>query len=138
MPATAATALSPAKPSMNRSAKPLGSQPVLRSREAASSKKAPPSEHEILFQRFFKSIGPRTYAVQVKKARNGNHYLVLTEGQRDEKTGAVRKSRVFVFSEDFVEFFRLIKGAAEFVKEHPVPPEVRDKQQKRWAAKCEE
>src|SRR5688500_1724565 len=30
------------------------------------------AEHEILFQRFFKSVGPRTYVAQVKKATNGN------------------------------------------------------------------
>ena len=44
-------------------------------------------EHEIMFQNWFKSVGPRTYAAQVKKAKNGNHFLVLTEGKRDEKTG---------------------------------------------------
>ena len=79
------------------------------------------AEHEILFQKFFKSVGPRTYAAQVKRADNGNHYLVLTEGKRDEATGEVRKTRLFVFSEDFVEFFRLIKSAAEFIKANPVP-----------------
>src|SRR5688572_10098662 len=78
-----------------------------------------PKEHEILFQKFFRSVGPRTYAAQVKRATNGNHYLVLTEGKRDEKTGDVRKCRVFVYSEDFVELFRLIKAAAEFIKDNP-------------------
>src|SRR5260370_157969 len=43
-------------------------------------------DHEILFQHWFKSVGPRTYAAQLKKAGNGNHYLVLTEGRRDDKT----------------------------------------------------
>ena len=90
-------------------------------------------DHDILFQKFFKSVGPRTYAAQVKRARNGNHYLVLTDGQRDEKTGDLRKSRVFVYSEDFVEFFRLVKAAAEFIKEHPVSDEVRRRQAERWA-----
>jgi hypothetical protein len=89
--------------------------------------------HDILFQKFFKSVGPRTYAAQVKRARNGNHYLVLTDGHRDDKTGELRKSRVFVYSEDFIEFFRLVKAAAEFIKEHPVPDEVRRRQAERWA-----
>src|SRR5688572_13535174 len=32
------------------------------------------AEHEILFQKYFKSVNPqRTYAAQVKKAGNGNH-----------------------------------------------------------------
>ena len=96
----------------------------------------PPSaqtDQEILFQKFFKSVGPRTYAAQVKRARNGNHFLVLTEGRRDEKTGDVRKARAFVYSEDFVEFFRLVKSAAEFIKENPVPPEVKRRQEQFWA-----
>ena len=56
--------------------------------------KGPKPEPKILFQKFFKSIGPRTYAAQVKEAGNGNHFLVLTEGRRDEKTGEVRKTRL--------------------------------------------
>lgn len=91
-----------------------------------------PADHEILFQKFFKSVGPRTYAAQVKRATNGNHYLVMTEGKRDEKTDEVRKTRLFVYSEDFVEFFRLVKSAAEFVKANPVPEDVRRKREKFW------
>jgi hypothetical protein len=40
-------------------------------------------EPKILFQKFFKSLGPRTYAAQVKELANGNQMLVLTEGKRD-------------------------------------------------------
>src|SRR5947208_354484 len=58
-------------------------------------------EAKILFQKFFKSVGPRTYAAQIKEAHNGNHFLVLTEGKRDEATNEVRKTRIFIFSEDF-------------------------------------
>ncbi len=99
------------------------------------AKARPAAEHEILFQSYFKSVGPRTYAAQVKRAGNGNHFLVLTEGQRDEKTGDVRKSRVFVFSEDFVALFKMLKDAAEFIKAHPVPDEVRAKREKFWAGR---
>ena len=96
------------------------------------------ADHEILFQQFFKSVGPRTYAAQVKRAGNGNHYLVLTEGKRDEKTGEVRKVRLFLFSEDFVEFFKLMKGTAEFIKAHPLPDEVKRKREKFWAKQAAE
>ena len=45
-------------------------------------------EHEILFQQFFKSANPqRTYAAQLKRASNGNHYLVLTEGSSSDGKG---------------------------------------------------
>jgi hypothetical protein len=104
-------------------------------RSASSSSSGGPSspdEHDILFQKFFKSVGPRTYAAQVKRAKNGNHYLVLMEGKRDEASGDVRKTRLFIYSEDFVEFFRLIKSAAEFIKDHPLPAEIREKRVQYW------
>src|SRR4051794_21557514 len=64
------------------------------------------ANHEILFQTYFKSANPRrTYAAQVKRATNKNHYLVLTEGKRDDKTQELRLTRLFLYSEDFAEFF---------------------------------
>jgi hypothetical protein len=90
-------------------------------------------EHPILYQDYFKSVGPRTYAAQVKKAGNGNHYLVLTEGKRDEATNEVRKTRLFLFSEDFAAFFKMMKATAEFIKANPVPPEVVKKRNAFWA-----
>ena len=92
----------------------------------------PKAEPKILFQDFFKSVGPRTYAAQVKEAGNGNHFLVLTEGKRDE-SGELRKTRLFVFSEDFPAFFRMIKASAEFIKAHPVSDEVKKKRDKFWS-----
>jgi hypothetical protein len=57
----------------------------------------------------------------------------VMEGKRDGSTGEVRKTRLFIYSEDFVEFFRLIKSAAEFIKAHPLPADVRAKREKYWA-----
>jgi hypothetical protein len=90
-------------------------------------------EHEILFQKYFKSVGPRTYAAQLKRAGNGNHFLVLTEGKRDEKTAEVRKTRLFVFGEDFATFFRMLHETAKFIRENPVSDEVRAKRERYWA-----
>lgn len=98
----------------------------------------PPGEQKILFQQFFKSVGPRTYAAQVKEANNGNHFLVLTEGKRDDATGEVRKTRLFVFSEDFAEFFDLLEQTARFIKAHPVPEEVEQRRRRFWAKKKSE
>lgn len=98
----------------------------------------PKPEAQILFQQFFKSVGPRTYAAQVKQASNGNQFIVLTEGKRDEKTGEVRKTRLFVFSEDFEAFFGLLRETAQFCKAHPLPKEVREKRQRFWAKQAKE
>src|SRR5437660_1643579 len=75
---------------------PSPSKPGSPPRAAQADKPEP----EILFQKYFKSVGPRTYAAQLKRAVNGNQFLVLTEGKRDEKTGEVRKTKLFVWSED--------------------------------------
>ena len=98
-----------------------------------TSAKAVRPEAEIIFQKFFKSAGPRTYAAQVKRAGNGNHFLVLTEGKRDDKTGEVRKTRLFVFSEDFPAMFHMLHETAQFIKANPVPPEVRQRRERFWA-----
>jgi hypothetical protein len=112
-------------------AAPESLEPIAASRQNAA--KAARREPEILFQKFFKSAGPRTYAAQVKRAGNGNHFLVLTEGKRDEKTGEVRKTRLFVFSEDFPAMFHMLSETAQFIKANPVPPEVRKKRDRYWA-----
>jgi len=93
-------------------------------------------EPKILFQQFFKSVGPRTYAAQVKQANNGNHFLVLTEGKRDDKTGEVRKTRLFVYSEDFIPFFRLLHETAQFIRANPLDPKVKAKRDRYWAKRA--
>lgn len=90
-------------------------------------------DHPILFQQYFKSVGPRTYALQVKKATNDNHYLVLTEGRRDKQSGEVRKMRINLFSEDFDAFFDLLRQAEAFIKAHPLSPEFMKKRKQFWS-----
>jgi hypothetical protein len=90
-------------------------------------------EAKILFQRYFKSVGPRTYAAQVKEAGNGNHFVVLTEGKRDDKTAELRKIKLYVFGEDFIEFFKMLNETAAFIRANPVPEDVKKRREKFWA-----
>ena len=87
---------------------------------------------EILFQKYFKSVGPRTYAAQIKEIANGNHLLVLTEGKRDEQTNEVRKTRLFVYAEDFPEMFKMLDDARAYIEAHPVSKAAQAKRQKFW------
>ena len=96
----------------------------------ASSK--PKAEPKIIHQTFFKSVGPRTYAAQIKEIANGNHLLVLTEGKRDDKTNEVRKTRLFVYAEDFPELFKMLDDARSFIDAHPVSKAAQAKRQKFW------
>ena len=116
-----------------------------RSDEKSARKSAPPKsnpqrsdskpEPKILYQSYFKSVGTRTYAAQVKQASNGNHFITLTEGRRDEKTGELRKIYVMVWSEDFEAFFKLVADTNKFVREHPVPTAVAERQARMWERK---
>ena len=127
----------PAKPSASRvhPASPArNGTPVPANRNNASASGAK-VEPKILFQKYFKSIGPRTYAAQVKEAGNGNQFLVLTEGKRDPETGEVKKIKVFVYSEDFAAYFRMLHETAQFIKAHPVSEDVKIKRQRYWARK---
>jgi hypothetical protein len=113
-------------------AQPRVSKPAAPGRVPPASTAAKP-EPEILFQQYFKSVGPRTYAAQMKKAGNGNHFLVLTEGKRDDATGEVRKTRLYLYSEDFAQFFKMLHETAQFIRQNPLPEEVRKRREKFWA-----
>jgi len=102
-----------------------------------AQKKVKP-EPKVLFQKFFKSIGPRTYGAQVKELSNGNHLLVLGEGKRDEQTGEVHKSRLFIYGEDFTAFFRMLHETATFIRANPLSEEFRKRREKFWARKHRE
>lgn len=102
---------------------------------ASPSAAAAAKEPKVLFQKYFKSIGSRTYAAHLKENDKGNQFLVLTEGKRDPATGEVKKSKVFIYSEDFAQYFRMLHETAQFIKAHPVPEEVKLKRQRYWARK---
>ena len=130
--------MSPARPLPPAAAvekpEPIRAKPSSKPAEARSraETKPPKPDAKILFQTYFKSVGPRTYAAQLKKAGNGNHFLVFTEGKRDAKTQDLRKVSLFLFSEDFDSFFKLMRETEQFVRAHPVPKEVQQKRQKFW------
>jgi hypothetical protein len=114
--------------------KPRGEfTPRGESRPGASVSPDATPEQKILYQTFFKSVGTRTYAAQVKEARNGNHFILFIEGNRDKKTGELRKTKLILFSEDFEAFFNLIADTATYVRAHPVSPEIARRQAKRAA-----
>lgn len=120
-------------PSAPARRKPTGPIPSKSAPPASLAAGAAKPEADILFQTYFKSVGPRTYAAQVKKAGNGNHFVVLTEGKKDPNTGEPRKTRLFVFSEDFKSFFKMLQETAIFIRENPVPEEIKKKREKFWA-----
>jgi len=102
---------------------------------APAKANAPKAEPKILFQKLFKSVGPRTYSAHVKECPSGNQFLVLTEAKRDADTGEMKKSKVFVYSEDFAAYFRMLHETAQFIKTHPVSEAIKMKRMRHWAKK---
>jgi hypothetical protein len=130
MPAksSAAAASSRATPSRNGAG-------AASSRQSPSAGAAAAKEPKILFQKYFKSVGTRSYAAHLKENDKGNHFLVLTESKRDPATGETKKTKVFIYSEDFAQYFRMLHETAQFIKGHPVSEEVKLKRQRYWARK---
>jgi len=126
----------PARPSTPAVSRRIEAKPSTPPSANASGNGKP--EPKILFQKFFHSVGPRTYASQVKELPNRNHVLVLTEGKRDRQTGEVRKTRLFVYGEDFSAFFRLLHETATFIRANPLSEEIRRRRSKFWAKKNRE
>jgi hypothetical protein len=105
---------------------------------AAKSRREPAQKPEpkLLFQRFFKSVGPRHYSAQLKELANGNRVLVLTEEKRDPKSPLMRPLRLYVFGEDFSAFFRMLQETAVFIRSNPLSPEIRRKRQEYWSRRA--
>jgi hypothetical protein len=125
---------SSAAPASSRATSSRNGTPAVSSRQSAAAAAAA-KEPKILFQKHFKSIGTRTYAAQVKENDKANQFLVLTETKRDAATGEIKKTKVFVYSEDFAQYFRMLHETAQFIKGHPVSDEVKLKRQRYWARK---
>jgi hypothetical protein len=104
-------------------------------RPAASTAGARP-EPKLLFQRFFKSVGPRNYSAQLKELANGNRVLILTEEKNDPNSPPLRPLRLYVFGEDFSAFFRMLHEMAVFIRSNPLSPEIRRKRQDYWRRKA--
>src|SRR5688500_13748728 len=129
MPAKSSAAAAASRASHARNGTPAASS---RSSAAAA---AAAKEPKILFQKYFKSIGTRSYAAHLKENDKGNQFLVLTESKRDPASGETKKTKVFVYSEDFAQYFRMLHETAQFIKAHPVSEEVKLKRQRYWARK---
>jgi hypothetical protein len=102
---------------------------------AAAAAAAAAKEPKILFQKYFKSIGTRAYAAHLKENEKGNQFLVLTESKRDPSSGETKKTKVFIYSEDFAQYFRMLHETAQFIKAHPISEEMKLKRQRYWARK---
>jgi hypothetical protein len=77
-----------------------------------ASRTKPPGE--VVQTWAFDSVGTRKYALQIKKAGNGNPCLKLVEGVRQDD-GTYRKFNITVWSEDFQRLFATLDEVRAFM-----------------------
>ncbi len=95
------------------------------------------NEPEIVYSRSVKA-GKRIYYLDVKKARNEDLYLCITESKR-KQTGEAEppqfeKHKVFLYKEDFAHFTEGLNDVIAFVQNQLGTIEER----KEWAPESEE
>ena len=87
------------------------------SREKSSGSHRPPRQKkpaEIVKTWAFDSAGNRKYALQIKKAGNGNPCLLIVEGVPQDD-GTYRKFNITVWSEDFATLFNTLDEARQYM-----------------------
>lgn len=78
-------------------------------------------EPEIVFSKSVKA-GKRIYYLDVKKARNEDLYLCITESKKrsqgEDEAPQFEKHKVFLYKEDFAHFMEALNETIGFVKEN--------------------
>jgi len=76
-------------------------------------------EQEIVYSRSVKA-GKRIYYLDVRKARNNDLYLSITESKRRQAEGdempSFEKHKVFLYKEDFAHFTEGLKDVIAYVE----------------------
>ena len=76
-------------------------------------------EQEIVYSRSIKA-GKRIYYLDVRKARNNDLYLSITESKRRQTEGeeapSFEKHKVFLYKEDFAHFVEGLEDVIGYVK----------------------
>ena len=67
----------------------------------------------------FDSVGNRKYALQIKKAGNGNPCLLLVEGVPQDD-GSFRKFNITIWSEDFPALFNTLDQVRQFMADNNI------------------
>ena len=100
-------------------------------------------DSEIVFSKAVKA-GKRIYYLDVKKSRNDDLYLSITEskkriiGNYEDGQVSYEKHKIFLYKEDFEEFLNSLNSVVDFVKEEVGEPIVsRAEYVKRYEAQQE-
>jgi hypothetical protein len=82
------------------------------------NRKAPPPQ-QIVQTWAFDSVGTRKYALQIRKASNGNPCLKIVEGV-PQGDGTFRRFELTFWSEDFPRLFETLDQVRKYMAEHNI------------------
>ena len=98
-------------------------------------------EAEIVYSRSVKA-GKRIYYLDVRKARNEDLYLCITESKRKQAEGeeapSFEKHKVFLYKEDFAHFMEGLQDVVAYVQDQLGDIEERQEWKPEEAASQEE
>ncbi len=92
------------------------------------------AEKDIFFSRTVKA-GKRIYYVDVKRSRNDDFYVALTEskkvvtGEGEDARVSFEKHKIFLYQEDFENFLQAITDAVGYVEQNKGKREPRPEEQ---------
>ncbi len=88
-------------------------------------------DNEIFFSKSIKA-GRRIYYLDVKKSRNEDYYLAITEskkrvtGQDENVKVSYEKHKIFLYKEDFSSFMEGMKDVIDFIVKEQGEPTTRE------------
>jgi hypothetical protein len=89
-----------------------------RNSARSSTKKTPPPQ-QIIQTWAFDSVGTRKYALQIRKASNGNPCLKIVEGV-PQGDGTFRRFELTFWSEDFPRLFETFDQVRAYMTQHNI------------------
>lgn len=88
-------------------------------RRSGGSADKPRPPQEVVKTMAFDSVGNRKYALQIRKASNGNPCLKIVEGV-PQADGSFRKFDLTVWSEDWPRLFETLDAMRAFISENGI------------------
>ncbi|MBQ7823110.1 MAG: DUF3276 family protein, partial [Bacteroidaceae bacterium] len=91
------------------------------------------TENDIIFSKTIKA-GKRIYYLDVKENRKGELFLVITESKQitvnsgDKQEQVFEKHKIFLYREDFNNFFESLAQIVEYIEKNNPTPVKRVKQ----------
>ncbi len=63
----------------------------------------------------------RTYFIDIRKTKNDDYFISLTESSKRPNAESFEKHKIFLYKEDFDNFLQELQGAVDHIKKELLP-----------------